>query len=62
MLKTLRGTLFLSFAGRKTMLRLWSLYWLEKSVPGTIFQQLGNSTGISLDHVTNFGSTVNGTA
>ena len=32
MLKTLRGTLFLSFAGRKTMFRLWSLYWLEKSV------------------------------
>ena len=32
MLKTLHGTLFLSFAGRKTMFRLWSLYWLEKSV------------------------------
>ena len=32
MLKTHRGTLFLSFAGRKTMFRLWSLYWLEKSV------------------------------
>ena len=32
MLKTHHGTLFLSFAGRKTMFRLWSLYWLEKSV------------------------------
>ena len=32
MLKTLHGTLFLSFAGRKTMFRLWSLYWLVKSV------------------------------
>ena len=32
MLKTLHGTLFLSFAGRKTMFRLSSLYWLEKSV------------------------------
>ena len=32
MLKTHHGTLFLSFAGRKTMFRFWSLYWLEKSV------------------------------
>ena len=32
MLKTHHGTLFLSFAGRKTMFRLWSLHWLEKSV------------------------------
>ena len=32
MLKTHHGTLFLSFAGRKTMFRLWSLYSLEKSV------------------------------
>ena len=32
MLKTHHGTLFLSFTGRKTMFRLWSLYWLEKSV------------------------------
>ena len=32
MLKTHHGTLFLSFPDRKTMFRLWSLYWLEKSV------------------------------
>ena len=32
MFKIHHGTLLLSFAGRKTMFRLWSLYWLEKSV------------------------------
>ena len=39
MLKTHHGTLFLSFAGRKTMFRLWSLYWLEKSVD-TVYKSM----------------------